>query len=576
MEGKYKEMERVELSENDPLGPLSVDDSADKLDDWRFKGLSFEQEIYLKKLIIKHALDKEFEIFSANPSLSVITSKTILLYYIYSKCLVEFPLFKNKDSAIHSKLEELLVQYPAFSSLMKKATNDKGRSGVLVDIFDVLVVSTGEIQTKEKLEEGQIIQLMKTFSARREILECLQILLQDVVKAGSASSLFKVFLDAKSMDDMPHLYQQLFGVKYLAPVIMERLQEPRKLQRMKASYALIPRRSLKALFTMTSPVTVISNLFTLFLSKIGSKNLIQNFAQEAVEIPRVTEEILEKRKVLQNKNIADKVEAWVSKHYDPIPHVNSFAKSLLKEPQEQEDEKDAKGLVMQVLLDNTTKPEFEPAWVNQLNKEAIQAIYRLAICEMRLKDRNSFVEMLGDEKFIGPVKDIVAELCPPLVQLTNNSNFSTLLSSLFKLMKEIIHCSELEQDLNKQVQAYNESLKKFESVLLPSFQGMIKSDNGTLGDLILWATDFFDVNQKIQIDLNKIMQPLREEDKLLISTEVDTWINFKKKEKKMRKAMQSISNLYPPQQTAIPKLLVDPFLQLVRPSLQQTIKTFNK
>ena len=28
------------------------------------------------------------------------------------------------------------------------------------------VVSTGEVKTKEKLEEGQAIQLMKTFSAR--------------------------------------------------------------------------------------------------------------------------------------------------------------------------------------------------------------------------------------------------------------------------------------------------------------------------------------------------------------------------------------------------------------------------
>ena len=44
-----------------------------------------------------------------------------------------------------------------------------------------------------------------------------------------------------------------------------------------------------------------------------------------------------------NKNVADKVEAWVSKHYDPMPNVNSEAKNALKEPQEgQEDEKDVK------------------------------------------------------------------------------------------------------------------------------------------------------------------------------------------------------------------------------------------
>lgn len=59
-------MTRVELTDDDPLGlgPLGGDSGPKELDDWRWKGLSFEQEIYLKKLIIKHALDRELDVFA--------------------------------------------------------------------------------------------------------------------------------------------------------------------------------------------------------------------------------------------------------------------------------------------------------------------------------------------------------------------------------------------------------------------------------------------------------------------------------------------------------------------------------
>jgi len=468
---------------------------------------------------------------------------------------------------MQSKLGELLLQYPTFVGLYKKAKKDNGRSGILVDIFDLVVESKLEHATKSKLEGADTMTLMGTFSARREILELLQILLKDVAEAENPMPLFNTFTSAKSMEDIPPIYRRLFGVVYIGPVVQERLSQPSKLRKMKSTYDLTPRRSLKALFTVTSPVTILSNLFSLFLSKpLGAKSLLQRFVEEGVELEKAQEELDEKRKLLSsNKNIIDKVQAWVAKNYDPIPKVNMH----LKEKKEEE-EKDQKGLVLQVLEDGGTKPEFEPTWTSQLQRDAISAIYKLIKAEMAIKDKTQFVEFLGDDKIITPIKDIIATVCPPLVEISNSANPPKILSAVFKLIRELIVVAQ-NPELIEKSEGYHLALCRFEEVLLPTFQAMIKGDSGLLGELVMWSTDFFDTRKKMEIDLEKLMEPLKEEDKLLILAEVDVWINFKKKEKQLRDNFQPFSHLHVPNQVIIPRLLIDPFIKWIAPILEKRI-----
>jgi len=465
------------------------------LDDWRWKELSFEQELYLKKLIIKHTLEKELEEFSAHPSLDIIDEKTILLKYIYHKCLLEFPPFKTNTTSIKSKLQDLLLQYPTFSSLLKKAKKDNTKSSILIDIFDVGIETSLEHKIKAKVEGQDALTLMGTFSARREILELLQILLKDVAETGNPSPLFDTFTKSKTMDDIPPIYRRLFGVVYVGPLVQERLNQPIKLAKMKSIYHLTPRRSLKALFTVTSPVTIISNILSLFLSKpLGAKSLLQRFVEEGIELEKAQEEINEKRKVLNsNKNVIDKVQSWVANCYDPIPNVDVYSKQ--KEGRIEE-EKDRKGLVLQVLLDVKSKPEFEPNWIAQLQQDAINAIYRLIKAEMAVKDKLRFVEFLGEEKFISPIKDIIATCAPPLVDISNSANPPTVLSAYFKLCRELIAVAESSDDGEKKANGYHEVLCRFEGILLPTIQAVINADSGLLAELVMWTTDFFDTTKK--------------------------------------------------------------------------------
>lgn len=59
-------------TDNDPLGVLSfnqeekennIQKKIEKLENEKWRSLSFEQEIYLKKLIIKHCMDQQFQNF---------------------------------------------------------------------------------------------------------------------------------------------------------------------------------------------------------------------------------------------------------------------------------------------------------------------------------------------------------------------------------------------------------------------------------------------------------------------------------------------------------------------------------
>lgn len=97
----------------DPLMNPSKEDIIGK--EWKETSLSSRQEIYLKKLLLKSVLEHELKIFGAsmdsNSSNNVVILKkrTILLSFLYTRFLVEFPLFKSKENTI-LKINEMLVR----------------------------------------------------------------------------------------------------------------------------------------------------------------------------------------------------------------------------------------------------------------------------------------------------------------------------------------------------------------------------------------------------------------------------------------------------------------------------------
>jgi hypothetical protein len=63
----------MDLSENDPLGAILAQTQISKKesDEDKFRELTYEQEIYLKKLLIKNCLEKEYNEFASKNSFSI-------------------------------------------------------------------------------------------------------------------------------------------------------------------------------------------------------------------------------------------------------------------------------------------------------------------------------------------------------------------------------------------------------------------------------------------------------------------------------------------------------------------------
>jgi len=567
----FREMSRVDASDDDPLGmgPLGGGSSKQEESEWR--GLSLEQELYLKKLLIKEIIEEELGVFAAEPSINTVQQNTLFLRYLYQRWVEEMPLIEKDRDVVKAKLDQLLSQYSRFRTLfLKGVKDDRGRGGLFADIFDLAIQTPLEKKLKEDLSSKEATEFMANLSNRRETLELFQVILREPIKKGNASPIYNTITGAKSMEAFDFVYRKLFGMIYVAPKIHFILKDSSKINKAKNIYDATPRGSLKAALTVANPMTLFKNLITLFVSRpLGAKNIIQRLVEESVEVKKYRNNLEKKKQTLNSPQIVEKVDAWIAQCYDPM--------SLTFEEMEEENKSDnaTNRLVHKVLADPVTNPSVSKEVVDEVlsKKEVVNALNGYIQMAMKIKAKEAFVDMMGDDKFISPLQDVAQIVAPPVVEVIANAELQKLVPGVFHLIKGSIRVAESNVESEKQrAEEYIKELKVFEDMLLPSLQKIITEDKkGTLQDVIMWASEFCDTSSRIEVDLQSLILPLKEEDKLVIMAEIDSWINFKKKERVAKENLQTMT-LHPPTQTAIPKLLSKKFLEAVRPGLLRKMR----
>eukprot|EP01119_Soliformovum_irregulare_P002018 TRINITY_DN1205_c0_g1_i1.p2 TRINITY_DN1205_c0_g1~~TRINITY_DN1205_c0_g1_i1.p2 ORF type:complete len:575 (+),score=212.98 TRINITY_DN1205_c0_g1_i1:2430-4154(+) len=568
----FREMSRVELGgDDDPLGmgPLGGGSSTREESEW--KGLTLEQELYLKKLLIKETIEDELNLFSTDPTINTVQEKTLFLRYLYQRWVDEMPLIEKDRDVVKAKLDQLLTQYGRFRTLfLKGVKDDRGRGGMFADIFDLAIVTPKEKRLKGDTSSKEATEFMANLSNRRETLELFQIVLREPIKKGNASPIYNTILGAKSMEAFDFVYRKLFGMIYVAPKIHFILKDPSKINKAKNIYDATPRGSLKTALTIANPMTLFKNLITLFVSRpLGAKNIIQRLVEESVEIKKYRNNLEKKKQTLNSPQIIEKVDAWVAQCYDPM------ATTFEQMEEENKSENAVNRLVSKVLADPVTNPTIAKEVIDEVlsKKEATNALNTYIHLAMRIKDKEAFVDMMGDDKFISPLQDVAQIVAPPVIEVVANAELQKLVPGIFHLIKGAIRVAEMNVESEKQrADEYIKELKIFEDMLLPSLQKVISEDKkGTLQDVIMWASEFCDESSRIEVDLQNLMASMKEEDKLVIMAEIDSWINFKKKERIAKENLQTV-HLHPPSQTAIPKLLGKKFLEAVRPGLMKKMR----
>ncbi len=73
--------------------------------------LSLKQQIYLKRILLKDLIRKEWQIISGMKSIEVL-EQTILIRCMYYRFLLEFPPFKMGEKNLENSLQELVLRYP--------------------------------------------------------------------------------------------------------------------------------------------------------------------------------------------------------------------------------------------------------------------------------------------------------------------------------------------------------------------------------------------------------------------------------------------------------------------------------
>jgi len=320
------------LSENDPLGPMLAESNKPKEEDDVWKGFSYEQEIYLKKLVIKNTIEEELQKFSQNPQIKILEQECVFLNYIYRKCLKEHPLFREKWDKIKPSLDYVIEQVPRFLKLRQSAT--KSRSGFLVDVFDIRILSSQEIKwnpqvrnhlvdeissPEEKMKQAEKLKnQLDLLSLRRETFFLLQSVLEGVLEYQNADDLYSKLSHAKSMNDLSIPYRKLLGATYVFPLFYYYIHDPRTLSKIKKVQALTPTSALKGLFTVSSPASVFQKLFSLILTRpLGAKSVFQRFIELTLELQKTEEHLKEKQSTMKNKDVCDKVHNWIETNYTP-------------------------------------------------------------------------------------------------------------------------------------------------------------------------------------------------------------------------------------------------------------------
>eukprot|EP01118_Nematostelium_gracile_P006319 TRINITY_DN202_c0_g2_i1.p1 TRINITY_DN202_c0_g2~~TRINITY_DN202_c0_g2_i1.p1 ORF type:complete len:697 (+),score=162.74 TRINITY_DN202_c0_g2_i1:1-2091(+) len=509
--------------------------------------LSYNQEWYLKKLILKHTTERELAEFAVNPSRENI-QKTQLLNFAYQKCLIDCPLFAGEGNA--EKLDQMLVQYPKFKSLQAKSTKAEPQQYPLVmSIFDLCI--------KIPLESAMDVPLSPD-SLRKETQESLQKMMDDIIKGGT-EQFFKKIQEANSIAELPENYKNVFYAvhKQLLPKVFEELRDPKKLQKCSTLYSITPVTALKTILGMTNPLKMMGSLLNLFLARpLGSRNLLQRLMEVVTDLAK-TEKLVKSTKKEIDKQIAKKVEDWVNIHYDPVPRADDI-----------QIPKVSKEFVVRILVDGQSKPKIEIASITKLSNEMISKIFDHAQAQMRLKDKISFIDLMGEETLNNSIKDIFPLIYQPLVEIYSVADMPGLLTAFFKASENIINIMNSKDDDKTKFNRVSQSAEIFENSIFIFCKKIIKEDKGQLSKLFTWVASFYKEDYSIIVPVQEMLMQLKEDDRSAVLKEVNEWLEYKNAERAAR-ANVELFEMAMPTQTVIPKLMVDPFLERVKPDLER-------
>eukprot|EP01112_Ceratiomyxa_fruticulosa_P023744 TRINITY_DN922_c0_g1_i1.p1 TRINITY_DN922_c0_g1~~TRINITY_DN922_c0_g1_i1.p1 ORF type:complete len:690 (+),score=184.46 TRINITY_DN922_c0_g1_i1:351-2420(+) len=529
------------------------------------RSLSHVQESHLKNKLLHLTLQSEFAIFYDKPTA---INDTLFLSYLRSQFL-EFPLLKERQDA-QTKLDELLMSIPQFSLAKHRATKKEKASKfkrMVVKLFDLMMRTPQQkyydnlLQEEEEKEEEERLKNDSSIDAKdrvlglnklrikKEISELSLVMIEDLNKRGGFHTIVHLIKNAKTLEETPPLYQKIMNLvaKFMAVVVEKEMRSEKQLGKLKKIYNLTPIKAIRAGLAITNPVRLLNVILYIFLSRPwGMHSFMQKFCEILLETKKTEKLLYDAHAELEavfkparaqfRKDLLQKIKAYVDAHHS-LYHEQEDSYSQTESEQRANDPldmlQDWKTQINLVLTDTTVSPVLRQDELSQLDEPTKSKLYEVLLLEMRRREKADFIELIGDEKFVSILRELLPIIHTPIANLFCKASIGMHADQLFKTLKRTIKVLERNAssksacDVFERVRLLEGVFSRFVNDLYAFLHNIIEKDDGTLEKCLKWFMLMWQGVQSEQINLQPLLDSLDEPQYTELCKEVDSLVKYK-------------------------------------------------
>jgi len=187
-----------------------------------------------------------------------------------------------------------------------------------------------------------------------------------------------------------------------------------------------------------------------------------------------------------------------------------------------------KELVDTVLRSKVVMPQLEEGEISSLDEAQLKKIHELVVLEMRYKEKEEFVELLGNEKILSIMRELLPIVHEPIAVLFNKASVGLHFEILFKTLKRVIKVTEKnEPSLPKRIELYEIAMGKFVRDLYAFLHNVAEQDDNTLYETLSWISDLLDFMQRETLDIQPILQGMNKEEQDKVVQEINQLLEYK-------------------------------------------------
>jgi hypothetical protein len=564
--------------------------------------LSAHQDACLKHCIIRGAISVELRTLATEGAQISETALLKLLHTFLVQCplLVKHPetlselsrlakhhpmlagLSKKAMGANNGPVASMLASVLSAGFLTPAERTAEAQADAACSVHDDASAEIGD-----GAADGDIPAVADKLAHEAAIDADVRAVMRDLATGDGAKRLAEVLATALAWHELPPPYRRLVkaGVASVLAKLETEMSDAKKAAHARTFYDWCPRNVIYAILRKANPMSRMSSLASLFLARpLGVENGVQRIMRSFIgyESTRLKAEELSASVDPRHRQ---QIRAWIDQIYDANANTDddTWSESSVSSDEDTSDDADSRevenasvpgpcvdaelttedaALVRNVLLwrppnatDTTTGwsrfvtfsgwfSEDEPLSVDEvdaLSPAGMDTLHRLIKLEMRLKDKNKFISILGDQDMIALVHTLVSILSGPLAEMYAHADMASIIQALFEFMKACADLRNTEMD----AKALRDGLRDAAETMAQSFYDftrniLVKDEHGTVKDLIDWGLQFRTEVATFSLDLPDFMATLTGDECQCVLREVDETLAFwkRRQEKPEEKSAQ--------------------------------------